>query len=326
MLSTLASITFLISSVTINNNERVYLIPSGENIVFKMNTNGVVVTGTYDVKHDNGIYNPERNSDIKRGDIIISANNKKILNINDLSQEINNNNQIDIEYKRKNKIKKTSIYIYNVDNISRSGLYVKDKVIGVGTMTYIDPKNMMYGALGHEVIDNDTKELVELSNGTISYNDVLSIKKGENHHPGEKISQTNLENIDGNILINSNKGMFGKINKANKSKGYPIAYQNEIKEGKAKILTCIKGNDVKEYDIEITSLKKQNIDQTKGITFKITDNELLNISGGVYSGMSGSPIIQNNMIIGAVTHVLVDNIEYGYGLYIENMYRKQIEF
>ena len=326
MLSTLASITFLISSVTINSNDRVYLIPSGENIVFKMNTNGVVVTGTYDVKHDKGIYNPERNSDIKRGDIIISVNNKKILNINDLSHEINTNNQLNVEFKRQNKMKKTIIYIYNVDNISRSGLYVKDKVIGVGTMTYIDPKNMMYGALGHEVIDNDTKDIVDLSNGTISYNDVLSIKKGENHHPGEKISQINLENVDGNILINSNKGMFGKINKINKSKGYPIAYQNEIREGKATILTCVKGSDVKEFDIEITSLKKQNIDQTKGITFKITDNELLNMSGGVYSGMSGSPIIQNNMIIGAVTHVLVDNIEYGYGLYIENMYRKQIEF
>lgn len=325
MLSTLASITFLISSVTINNNDRVYLIPSGENIVFKMNTNGVVVTGTYDVKHDKGIYNPERNSDIKRGDIIVSVNNKKILNINDLSHEINNNNQLNVEFKRQNKMKKTIIYIYNVDNISRSGLYVKDKVIGVGTMTYIDPKNMMYGALGHEVIDNDTKDIVDLSNGTISYNDVLSIKKGENHHPGEKISQINLENVDGNILINSNKGMFGKVNKTNKSKGYPIAYQNEIREGKATILTCVKGSAVKEFDIEITSLKKQNIDQTKGITFKITDNELLNMSGGVYSGMSGSPIIQNNMIIGAVTHVLVDNIEYGYGLYIENMYRKQIE-
>lgn len=325
MLTTLASITFLLLSPFNAMNQRIKLIPSGENIVFKMNTNGVVITGSYDVKHDKGTYNPFKHSGLKKGDIIKRANKKNINNISDLSSIINSSSQISIEIQRQNETINTDLYIYKVNDICRSGLYVKDKVIGVGTMTYIDPKGLYYGSLGHEVIDNDTNELVNLADGEIYYNDVISISKGSNHHPGEKISKTNLDNITGDIIENSNKGIFGKyLGSSKNKKEYEIAKQNEIKKGKATILTCVKGNKVESYNIEIINLKEQGIDETKGITFKIIDKNLIDIAGGIYSGMSGSPIIQNNRIIGAVTHVLVDNVECGYGIYIENMYYHQL--
>lgn len=326
MLSTLTSIAILFS-IPYNNSvqtKRIKLIPSGENYVFKLNTKGVIITGTYDVTYNNKTYNPNE-KDIRKGDTIIEANSKKISNINDLSNLIKDSSSLNLKIKRKNEILKRELPIYKINNISRSGLYVKDRVIGVGTITYIDPSTMIYGGLGHEVVDNDTNSIVDLSSGEIYYNDVISITKGSNMHPGEKVSNTSLKESIGNVLINSSYGMFGKYYRSiSNSRAYEIAYKNEIKKGKARVLTCVKGNEVKSYEIMITSLKKQDENGTKGITFKINDSELLSIAGGVYSGMSGSPIIQNNKIVGAVTHVLVDDIQYGYGIYIDNMYNKQI--
>ena len=323
MYTSLVSIAFLISIPFNKLDSNIYLVPSGKNIVFKMNTDGVVVTGTYDVNHDGGIYNPY-NSDIKRGDIIKKANNIDVNNIAMLTDVLSKENKVSLEILRNTETIQRNLDVYKVNNITRTGLYVKDKVIGVGTLTYINPNNMIYGALGHEVIDNDTHNLVDVTDGIITENDVISITKGSNGDPGEKNSQTNLNNIVGNIQINTNKGMYGKyLGKVNKKTSLAVAKYNDIKKGEAKVLTVVKGNKIEEFDIIITDLKKQELDQTKGICFKITDKRLLDISGGVYSGMSGSPIIQNNRIIGAVTHVLIDDIKCGYGLYIENMLYKE---
>ena len=324
MISTITSIAILFSFPLNTNSyyKRIKLIPSGENFVFKLNTNGVVVTGTYDVISNNVTYNPSSN-DIKKGDVIVEANNKKITKIDDLSSLLKDSSKVSVKIKRKEEFLYRDLYIYKVNNIARSGLYVKDRVIGVGTLTYIDPSSMTFGGLGHEVIDNDTSSLVDLSSGEIYANEVISITKGTNMHPGEKVSNTSFDNKIGNVLLNTKYGMFGNYYKSISSyKSYEMAYKNEIKKGEAEILTCVKGSEVRSYKIDITSLKKQDNQGTKGISFKITDEELLSLSGGVYSGMSGSPIIQNNRIIGAVTHVLVDNIQYGYGIYIDNMYNK----
>lgn len=326
MFTSIASAALLLTVPfsSVKEEKRIKLIPSGENIVFKMNSKGIVVTGTYDVEYGAGIYNPATHSDIRQGDIIVKANQKEIVSIEDLSEEISAQDSVELTIERDQRELRKTLKIYQVNQISRSGLYVKDKVIGVGTLSYIDPSNLYYGALGHEVIDNDTKELATLSAGDIYYNDVISVTKGTNHNPGEKISQTKLENAIGDIAVNSDKGMFGKYSgDISGKKAYEIAYQDEVKKGKAQILTCTKGSEVVAYDIEITALKSQKLDETKGITFKITDRDLLSKAGGVYSGMSGSPIIQNDRLIGAVTHVLVDKIEYGYGLYIENMYNQE---
>ncbi len=324
MIASIAAMTVLLTTPVNVKQERIKLIPSGENIVFKMNTNGIIVTGTYDVNHDKGSYNPEKNSDIKCGDIILKINNQKVQSLNDLVSKIKTNEELNLEISRNNQILSKTLNIYSVNNVKKSGLYVKDRVLGVGTITYIDPKKMIYGALGHEVVDLDTKKKVDIIDGEIYSNPVISISKGSNQHPGEKISQTKLDCKVGSIVLNSDKGMFGKYyNDISKLKSYEIGFQNEVKKDSAYVLTCIKDNEVKPYEIKITETRNQDLSETKSFTFKITDKTLLEKTGGVFSGMSGSPIIQNNRLIGSVTHVLVDSVEYGYGLYIENMYNQQ---
>lgn len=327
MFTSIAAITFLLSAPTVSTNgkPRVKLIPSGENIVFKMNTNGVVVTGTYDIHTEKGIINPQKDYDVKKGDIIVKANNRIVSELSDLTSEINKTDQLKLQINRSNQLIERTLNIQTSDNIKKSGLFVKDRVLGVGTITYIDPNNNYYGALGHEVVDNDTKRNVNLKNGEIYQNDVISVSKGTNQHPGEKISKTELKNQIGTIITNTNKGMFGKYYQdTSKLKKYEIGYANEIKKDKAYLLTCIRGNQIKPYEIKITEVKKQEITDTKSFTFKITDKELISQTGGVFSGMSGSPIIQDNRLIGAVTHVMLDKIEYGYGLFIENMYHQEL--
>lgn len=324
MFASIASIAFLLTVPFYTNQKRIELIPSGENMLFRVDTKGVVVSGTYLVEDSNNNYDPARDSDIKKGDIIIRANKKNIQSIDDLLISIEKQTQVDVQINRKGKILDKSLEIHYINQIPRTGLYVKDKVIGVGTMTYIDPTNMIYASLGHEVIDNDTQSIVEYRGGASYYNSVTGIKKGVNHHPGEKISNTEMTDAFGNIVSISNKGLFGKYQKSlSGRKSYPIALKDEVKKGKAEILTCVNGNEVKSYDVEITEIKKQDEQGIKGLTFKIVDQELIDIAGGVYAGMSGSPIIQNDHLIGAVTHVLVDNIKYGYGLFIDNMYTYQ---
>ena len=329
MTTLLSSITFLIASVIPQNYkyEKKELIASGENIVFKMKSEGIVITGSYEVEFDNLSYNPSDDSDIKKGDIITEVDGEKVLSINELTSYINSVNRsiVILTINRNNNIIKRTLKIVRINNLVRTGLYVKDRVLGVGTLTFIDPTTSFYGALGHEIIDSDVKTSKYLNEGSLYYNDVISIKKGENGKPGEKITNTEMKDSIGKVNINTNMGIFGRLKSYSSKYIYPMNTKNNIRLDKAYILTCIKGKEVKPYEIEIVSLKEQNIDDTKGITFKITDKELLSISGGVYSGMSGSPIIQNDHIIGAVTHVIVNDIQYGYGLYIENMYNKMIK-
>lgn len=318
MINSIISIALLLGLNNIYTNEkRIKLIPSGDNILFKMNSNGVIVTGTYDYLRDNKLYSLDGN--ISKGDIIYQANGNKVANIQDLLKEVNESNTLSLKIKRGNDILSREIPLYQENDKKITGLYVKDYVVGVGTLTYIDPNSSYFCALGHEVVDNDTKKKLEITNGEIYLNDVISISKGENHNPGEKISKISFEEKVGKIFTNTNFGIFGKYEyDYSKKNALEIAYSDEVEKSDAYVLTCIKNKEVKPYKIKIIETKK-NDSQTKNFTFKIVDKELLNVAGGVYSGMSGSPIIQNNRIIGAITHVLVDRIEYGYGLYIENM-------
>ena len=314
---------FLMSSINIPTQD---IIPSGENIVFEIKTEGVIISGTYKVIIDDYSYDPLKDSDIRVGDIILEVNHIKVSSIKDFLDTLNSfseSDSVDLLLKRdKAKIGK-KLKIKKLDNIVKTGLFVKDKVLGVGTLTFIDTDNNVYGALGHEVIDTISNNLLEVSQGSIYKENVLNITKGTNGNPGEKLSTTNLNVKFGDITSNTEYGIFGHLD-STKGTSYinQFAKRNEIKLGKASILTCIKGNKVEEFEIEITSLKEKEL---KGITFKITDKRLLEKTGGVYSGMSGSPIIQNGKLVGAVTHVIVNNITTGYGIYIEEMYNQCIE-
>ena len=292
------------------------LIPGGENIGIGIKTNGVIVAGIYDI---NGIY-PATEAGIKQGDIITNVDNKDISTIDEMVELINNNtnNELVIEYKRNNKNYKTTLKLQNSDGVIKTGLYVKDSVTGLGTLSFIDPTTKKFGALGHEITEQNTGLMLEVKKGTIFSSSVTKIDRSSNGVPGSKNALFYSDDIKGNILKNTHVGIFGNYTKEIPVKqAYKVATPEDIELGNAKILTVIDGTDVKEYNINILKLNKK--DENKNILFEITDNELLSKTGGVVQGMSGSTMIQGDYIIGAVNYVVVDNPKRGYGIFITNM-------
>lgn len=289
-----------------------YIIPGGENIGIEVKTNGVLVVGVYEI---DGKF-PATDSGLKIGDIITKIDNKNISSISELSSLLNKT-ELPISYMRNNKEYNTTLKLVKVNGEYKTGLYVKDTITGVGTLSYIDPNTRLYGALGHEIIESSTGVMLETNNGSIFESTVLNIERSENGNPGSKIADLKLENKKGTIFENTTKGIFGKYtsNLPNK-KQYKVATPNEIKTGPAIIYTVLNGTEIKEYSINIIKINKND---TKNILFEITDKELLNKTGGIIQGMSGSPIIQGENIIGAVTHVVVDNPSKGYGIFITKM-------
>lgn len=293
-----------------------YIIASGENIGIKLDSKGVIIVGTYEVSGKN----PASSAGLKVGDIIEKVNNNDIKNIDDMINEIKNsrNKDISITYKRGSDLKNT---ILNIDNSSedvKTGLYVKDSITGIGTLTYIDPNTKKFGALGHEIMENSTKKILDINSGTIFPSTVTGIVKAEDGNPGEKNATFDLSKTDGNILENTNKGIFGNyISEINEDKLYKVVDYKDVNLGKAKIKTVLSGNSIGEYDINIISVT--NSDKIKNIIFEITDKELVDKTNGIIQGMSGSPIIQGDNIVGAVTHVVIDNPLKGYGILITNM-------
>ena len=302
-------------SSALSYSSEVYV--GGENIGIEVKTKGVLVIGLYKVNNEF----IAKSSGIEKGDYIISVNNHEINTIEDLTNEINNDTDkeyIDIKYKRNQDIKNTSLKIVNDNNEYKTGLYVKDEVSGIGTLTLIDPSNNKFLALGHAVLDTSTNTVIDINNGTIYQSYITDINRSSGGNPGEKIGESNPDNKYGVVESNTLKGIFDTYSKEiiNKQK-MKVADPGDIVKGKASILTVIDGNDIGEYEINIDKIDYN--DDLKNILFTITDSNLLSRTGGIVQGMSGSPIIQNNKIIGAVTHVIVNDCTRGYGIFITNM-------
>lgn len=292
------------------------LIAGGDTIGINISTNGILVVGTYDVGGDV----LAADSNIRTGDIIISSNNKKIKTIDELMNSIDSKecDKLSIKYKRNNKLYDATLSLKMDNDICKTGLYVKDSITGIGTLTFIDPNTKIFGALGHEILEQSTGKIIDTHSGTIFDSEVINIAKSKDGVPGEKNARYYSNNINGEILENTNKGIFGKYNDSlDNKKEYKVATPSEIVEGEAKILTVLSGTDVQEYEINIKNIFLNQ--DTKNMIFEITDEELLEKTGGIVQGMSGSPIIQNNKIIGAVTHVVVEKPTRGYGIFITNM-------
>lgn len=295
-----------------------YLIPGGENIGIQVETSGVIVVGMYDV---NG-KNPAITAGIKAGDIIVKVDNEYVNSIDDMISKISasKDNQVALSYKRDNKLKSTVLEIFKDQNeVYKTGLYVKDSITGIGTLSFIDPETKIFGALGHEIVEKNTGVLLEIKNGKIFETNVTSIDRSSSGAPGAKNAEFYLDSDKGTIKENTESGIFGTYtDEIPNKKLYKVAQVDDIKIGKAKILTVIEENQVEEYEINILKLNSST-QKTKNILFEITDKRLLDKTGGVVQGMSGSSIIQGDYIIGAVTHVVVDNPTRGYGIFITNM-------
>ena len=291
-----------------------YIYASGKSIGINIKLKGIMVVGLYEV---NGV-SPGVIAKINLGDRIIKVNNNEVNSIKEMSDAIsksNNKDSVEITYLRNNKEYKTNLELINDNGIYKTGLYVKDTISGVGTLTYIDPGTMMYGALGHEIIDRNTKTIVDIDDGKIFKSSVTGITKSTNGNPGSKNALYYNDVVYGNINKNTHSGIFGNFS-ANTDNLKLYKVSNPVL-GDAKILTVIDSDTIKEYSINITKINE--FKETKNILFDITDTELLNKTGGIVQGMSGSPIIQGDNIVGSVTHVVVDNPEKGYGIYITNM-------
>lgn len=293
-----------------------YLLASGQNIGIELKSDYVLVVGSY--KIDN--YNVLTDTKLKIGDKITKINNQQVTSIINMQQIINSleTDKINVTYLRGNKEYTEEIPLYKENGEYKTGLYVRDMIRGVATLTYIDVENKTFGALGHEIIEKTTKSKFDSSNGTIFSSTVTSITKSNNGDPGEKNARSDSSNIYGRVDENTESGIFGKYTSSlPNSKLYKVASPNEIQEGKAKILTVISENKIEEFDINIIRTNENS--KSKNILFEVTDKNLLEKTGGIVQGMSGSPIIQGDNIIGAVNFVLVDSPEKGYGIFITNM-------
>ncbi len=289
---------------------------SGDTIGIKLNT-GVMVMDTFGVGSADTIIMPWANCNMQSGDIILSFNDKTITSSNDLLKEISivKDNLVNIQLSRNSEVINTSIKPAKYNNGYTLGIYIKDYILGIGTLTYFVPGANIYGALGHS-ITNDS-----YYGGEIFEASVDEIIKPSKNIAGEKratIDEDSIGDIKKNTITGIHGSAYDSIN-TNNMLMLSVGKKEDVKKGKAQILTCIKGSSVEFFDIEITSVTKQDTKDIKGIKFKVTDNELLNETGGIVQGMSGSPIIQDNKIIGAVTHVMLNNAKNGYGIFIEFM-------
>lgn len=306
------------------------VVPGGQSIGVKMQTAGVLVVGHHLVDSGKEKFSPGERSGIHVGDMIIKMNDLYINDMNDVKKMVSEAGQKNepmqlLVVRGKEKLSLTLIPAKDKkDQEYRMGLYIRDSAAGVGTLTFYEPKSGTYGALGHVISDMDTGQAIVVGDGQIVQASVTSIEKGESGNPGEKLARFyNESEVLGNITKNTPFGIFGRMKTKPKRSFYteaiPVAFAEQVKEGPAKILTVVDGQEVEEFDIQIVNVVKQHFPATKGMIIKITDKRLLERTGGIVQGMSGSPIIQSGKMVGAVTHVFVNDPTSGYGCFIEWM-------
>lgn len=319
-----------VKSVTIDKvPEEIMVYPGGQPIGIKLSMKGVLVVALSDITTDKGkVTSPSANAGIQIGDSILKINKTEIDSSEDVLREVNRSQGkkiiLTIDRKGQNIKKEVTPIKSNLDDGYKIGLWIRDSTAGVGTLTFYDPKTNKFAALGHPITDMDTGTILSISKGQIVTSSIMSIKKGLRGNPGElKGIFVNEDMILGSIYKNCPCGIYGKsttpLYNSIANKPVKIALRDEIKEGPAKILTTVDGDQPKYYDIQIVKLLQQDTPGPKSMLIKVTDPVLLQKTGGIVQGMSGSPIIQNGKLVGAVTHVLVNKPDTGYGIYVEWM-------
>lgn len=307
------------------------IIPLGTVKGIRIFTDGILVLGTGYVNGADGEIHEPTKDILRTGDMIIKINEKTILSKLDLIRFLQDNgkNKMKIKINRAGKITyKEVVPVKSAENGEyKIGIWVRDSTQGIGTVTYFNPSSGYYGALGHGILDVDTDELMKVKTGRILQSDITHIKKGEKGSPGELmgviIDTQSMES--GDVKRNTNYGIFGKMTDKDvgRLEKLDVGLKEDIKIGKAYIYSDILGNGIEKFEIEIQNINLLNYEISKGMIVKITDKRLLETTNGIIQGMSGSPIIQNNKIIGAVTHVFVNEPTKGYAIFIENMLKEE---
>ena len=293
------------------------IVLGGQNIGISIENNSVIVIGFYKI---DGKYNKGDN-ELKVGDQIIGVNDKKITSIKELTEEIEKNTSslnVKLTFIRNKKEQTTNLKLFKQNDTYKTGLYVKDNIKGIGTISYIDPETKIYGALGHEILEGTSNTKIEIKKGYIFESGVVGINKSIDGSPGQKKATFNVDNVLGTLDKNTIYGIFGKYeNDIDTTNLIEVGTKDDVKIGNASIYTVLNNNEIEKFDIEIDNISQTN--KIKNISFKITDEKLLEKTGGIVQGMSGSPIVQNNKVVGVVTHVIIDNVKSGYGIFITTM-------
>ena len=322
-----------IKDLTVNVIPNTVVIPGGEAIGLRLYTSGVLVIGMSEIQgEDNNNYMPYKDSGIKEGDMITKIDDETITCTSDLVTKVNesNGNSVKITYVRDGNNYNTEIIPKKTsENDYKLGLWVRDAASGVGTISFYDPKTGDFGALGHGIMDIDTEELINIAKGDIVTSKIISVVKGEKGKPGELQGSIDNGKIIGKVYKNTNFGIYGKLdnlnNLNNNNKEMEVMPRNEVKEGKASILCTLDNNIQEEYEIEIEKTYPSTQRSNKNMIIRVTDKRLLDKTGGIVQGMSGSPIIQDGKFVGAVTHVMVNNPEKGYGIFADTMLKQMKE-
>ncbi len=312
-----------IKTVNVDVVRETLLVPCGTPFGIKMLTNGVVIVGVADIKTTSGTVNPAAIAGLKVGDIITAIDEKEVNTNAEIIDTVTKSEGKELTFSVCRNNVKFSVCLQPVkseaDSMFKAGLWVRDSTAGIGTLTFYNPVTKSFGGLGHGVCDADTNELMPLLNGDIVPVTISGIDKGQKGTPGELRGYFTTDTAMGTLDANVPAGVYGTLNFTPKGNALEVAMKQEVKTGAAKILTTIDGGKPRYYNVEIENIDYRDSVQSKNMVLHITDENLINVTGGIVQGMSGSPIIQNNKIVGAVTHVFVNDPTRGYGIFAENM-------
>ena len=323
----LGYIPFKEVKVTPVDEQEIYV--SGSTIGIYMETEGVLVIDTGEIEDQNGEMKEPAKNLVRQGDYIVSFNGEKISTKRELINDIAglDGEEVTLEVKREGESVPVSVTpVKDTKGDYKLGIWVRDDTQGIGTLTYVD-QNGRYGALGHGISDIDTAQLLNIRNGALYKAQILAINKGSKGNPGELAGFIRYDdrNILGSIEINSKNGIYGQFYKGAEDgitlKKMPVAYKQDVKTGEASVLCNVDGV-VREYQAEIKRIDLNHEDTNKSFVIQITDEKLLEKTGGIVQGLSGSPVLQNGKMVGAITHVFVQDSTSGYGIFIENMLGK----
>ena len=320
-----------VKNIDVINIENYEVVPIGKIIGLKLYTNGVLIVGMTEIEDIHNIkLKPYETEDIREGDTIIKVNNIEITSIDDLQKAVNKSygSELELTLIREGEIFKCRVTPAEVEkNKYKLGLWVKDAATGIGTISFYEPNSKSFAALGHGITDSDTDKLIEIDSGEVVTSKIVSIRKSETGDAGEIKGSISGQTTIGEVCKNTEFGIFGTLNNLSKlnidnTNKINVALRNEIKLGNAKLRCTLENGITKDYNIEIEKIFVNNNQNNKSMQIKITDEELLEKTGGIIRGLSGAPIIQNNKFVGAITNVLVNDPQRGYAIFGDIMIKE----
>lgn len=314
-----------IKIINIQEVDEPMLVPCGNPFGIKLLTDGVIAVEVSGFETASGFRSPAADAGIKTGDIIKTVNGKKVMSNEEIEKIISESGGKSLSFNLirdgKNLILNVNPELCSADGSYRAGLWVRDSSAGIGTVTFYDPETGVFAGLGHPVCDVDTGSILPLSEGEVVDVSVNGVKRGAAGAPGELMGNFSSLEAIGTLEMNCADGLYGVMSSFSScNEAVPLGMRQEIETGEAYIYTTVSGTQPKMYKIVIEKIDLHNTKGSKNMIIRVTDKELLEKSGGIVQGMSGSPIIQNGKLVGAVTHVFVNNPAKGYAIFADTMY------